>query len=97
MIRINLLGVEKTKGKRGSPTAVSAPMGDGGWRSALALCFCHSEQINSDHRVSKLLRAKPTATAIWPAFSSTIPAAEPLVGGAMRWKGFRTSTGRENS
>jgi|SRR5450432_402537 len=30
MIRINLLGVAKTKGKRGSPTAVSAPMGDGG-------------------------------------------------------------------
>src|SRR5450432_1535761 len=30
MIRINLLGVAKTKGKRGSQTAVSAPMGDGG-------------------------------------------------------------------
>ena len=30
MIRINLLGVAKTKGKRGSPAAVSAPMGEGG-------------------------------------------------------------------
>jgi type IV pilus assembly protein PilN len=30
MIRINLLGVTKGKGKRGSPTAVAAPMGEGG-------------------------------------------------------------------
>ncbi len=31
MIRINLLGVQKTKGKRGSPAAAAAPsMGDGG-------------------------------------------------------------------
>jgi Tfp pilus assembly protein PilN len=30
MIRINLLGVAKAKGKRGSPAAVSAPMGEGG-------------------------------------------------------------------
>jgi type IV pilus assembly protein PilN len=31
MIRINLLGVSKTKGKRGSPAAAAAPsMGDGG-------------------------------------------------------------------
>src|SRR5882672_11583020 len=30
MIRINLLGVQKAKGKRGSPTAVAAPMGEGG-------------------------------------------------------------------
>ncbi len=30
MIRINLLGVAKAKGKRGSPTAVAAPMGEGG-------------------------------------------------------------------
>jgi len=30
MIRINLLGVAKGKGKRGSPTAVAAPMGEGG-------------------------------------------------------------------
>ena len=31
MIRINLLGVQKAKGKRGSPTAAAAPsMGEGG-------------------------------------------------------------------
>jgi Tfp pilus assembly protein PilN len=30
MIRINLLGVAKSKGKRGSPAAASAPMGEGG-------------------------------------------------------------------
>jgi len=30
MIRINLLGIAKGKGKRGSPTAVAAPMGEGG-------------------------------------------------------------------
>ena len=31
MIRINLLGIQKTKGKRGSPAAAAAPsMGDGG-------------------------------------------------------------------
>jgi Tfp pilus assembly protein PilN len=30
MIRINLLGVAKSKGKRGSPAATAAPMGDGG-------------------------------------------------------------------
>src|SRR6266849_9573686 len=30
MIRINLLGVAKAKRKRGSPAAVSAPMGEGG-------------------------------------------------------------------
>jgi type IV pilus assembly protein PilN len=30
MIRINLLGVPKAKGKRGSPAAVAAPMGEGG-------------------------------------------------------------------
>ena len=30
MILINVLGVAKGKGKRGSPTAVAAPMGEGG-------------------------------------------------------------------
>jgi Tfp pilus assembly protein PilN len=30
MIRINLLGVAKAKGKRGSPAAAAAPMGEGG-------------------------------------------------------------------
>ena len=30
MIRINLLGIQKTKGKRGSPTAAAPSMGDGG-------------------------------------------------------------------
>jgi Tfp pilus assembly protein PilN len=30
MIRINLLGIPKAKGKRGSQAAVSAPMGEGG-------------------------------------------------------------------
>src|SRR5207344_3367870 len=64
---------------------------------ALALALGIFQQINFDHRDSKLLRAKPTATAIWPGFCSTSSSPGPSTGGVTRWNGFNNSTGIENS
>ena len=46
----------------------------------LAFWFRRPQQIDSDHSFSKLLRAKPTATANWPAFCSTNSAPAPSAG-----------------
>src|SRR5215470_5301140 len=51
---------------------------------ALALSFGGFEKIDFDHKDSKLLRAKPTATAICPGFCSTSSAPIPSVGGTTR-------------
>src|SRR5438309_9093059 len=64
---------------------------------ALAFAFGDFEQVDFDHRDSKLLRAKPTATAIWPGFCSTSSAPCPSSGGMTLWNGFSNSTGIENS
>src|SRR2546423_98215 len=50
---------------------------------ALILRFGCPQQIDSDHSSSKLLKAKPTATANWPALPSIKSIPEPLVGGAI--------------
>src|SRR5271165_3037272 len=55
------------------------------------------QQIDFDHRDSKLLKARPTATASWPGFCSTSSAPGPSAGGTTRWNGFNNSTGMENS
>src|SRR5581483_7692146 len=65
--------------------------------AAFALSFGGFEKVDFDHRDSKLLRAKPTATAICPGFFSTSSAARPSAGGVTRWNGFSISTGIENS
>src|SRR5512146_950813 len=62
---------------------------------ALLLSWC-TQQVDPDHRSSKLLRANPTATANCAAFCSTRSAPGPT-GGSIFWKGFSTSTGSENS
>src|SRR5579862_806407 len=69
------------------------------WTAAAPLTFALGifEQIDFDHSDSKLLRAKPTATAIWPGFCSTSSAPCPSTGGVTRWNGFNNSTGIENS
>src|SRR5258708_1211424 len=51
---------------------------------ALVFSPCTFEQIDSDHRDSKLLKARPTATASWPGFCSTSSAPGPSVGGTTR-------------
>src|SRR5262249_27247632 len=60
-----------------------------GAAAPLALLLRDSQQIDSDHRSSKLLRAKPTATASWPAFWSINSAPMPSAGGEILWNGFR--------
>src|SRR6185369_4703112 len=57
----------------------------------------NSKQVDANHRSSKLLRAKPTATASCPGFCSNMSCSSESVGGIMRWNGFSTSTGKENS
>src|SRR6202041_1204318 len=66
-------------------------------RAFLAFRFRRSQQIDSDHSFSKLLRAKPTATANWPAFCSTSSAPAPSAGARTFWNGLNNSTGIENS
>src|SRR5262249_37646960 len=57
----------------------------------------YSKQVYANHRSSKLLRAKPTATASCPGFCSRMWFSVESIGGMMRWNGFSTSTGNENS
>src|SRR5208337_3380175 len=66
-------------------------------RTFFAFRFCTTQQIDSDHSFSKLLRAKPTATANWPAFCSTSSAPAPSAGASTFWNGLNNSTGIENS
>src|SRR5215469_9828648 len=65
--------------------------------ATFALAFGCFQKVDFDHRDSKLLRAKPTATAICPGFFSTSSAPMPSAGGVTRWNGFSNSTGMENS
>src|SRR5437667_11416770 len=72
---------------------------DGGRRScgSLVLSLLCTQQVDSDHKSSKLLKAKPTATAIWPAFCSISCTPGPSVGRPIFWNGLKISTGNENS
>src|SRR5207245_10383702 len=65
--------------------------------AALAFRFGCTQQVDSNHKSSKLLRAKPTATAIWPAFCSIKSADVPSAGGMIFSNGLEISTGNENS
>src|SRR5258708_14596863 len=58
------------------------------------LCW---EEVYSNHRSSKLLKARPTATASCPGFLSMMSFSTASTDGSILWNGFSTSTGSENS